>query len=179
MRKRKPTTARRKKANPQHPKTRRVSIKVNPKKRRRNPSVHSGTGLVKDALIAAAGGLSTSFVRSMVPVSIGGNIGNAAITAAVAYGLGEVAGRFISPAVGRLVAIGGASVAAAELLTSYNLTPQALFAPKPQPQPVAAKAGVGDIVALPRGPSDSYYGSSVVLPRRGMNDIVAVRRSRQ
>ncbi len=177
MRKRKPASSptKRRKRNPSTGKTRRVSIKVNGRKRynrKRNPSTLAGMGLISDAFYAAAGGLLTAFVRGIVPISFGGAVGDAAIQAGVAIGLGELTGRFWNRNAGKMVTLGGVTVAATNLLSGYGLTPQALFAPKPvakAAQPGANAAGMGDIGVFPRfGTPDPYYGTAV---RVGMGDI--------
>lgn len=178
MRKRKAATAptKRRKRNPSAGKTRRVSIKVNGRKRaprRRNPSSLAGMGLITDAFYAAAGGLLTNFVRGMVPINFGGQLGEAAIQAGVAIGLGELTGRFWNRNAGKMVTLGGVTVAATNLLSGYGITPQALFSPKPAVKAVPAAAtaqGMGDIGLFPRfGAPDPYYGSGVKL--QGMGDI--------
>jgi hypothetical protein len=178
MRKRKPaTTPKRRKRNPSAAKTRKVSIKVNGRKRytakRRNPSTLAGMGLISDAFYAAAGGLLTAFVRGMVPLSFGGQLGDTAIQAGIAIGLGELTGRFWNRNAGKMVTLGGVTVAATNLLSGYGITPQALFSPKPVVKAVPAGAnaqGMGDIGLFQRfGNPDPYYGSGVKL--QGMGDI--------
>lgn len=142
------------------------------KARRRNPSVFQGMGLIKDAAWAAVGGLGTTFARGFIPISLGGSVGDAAITAGVGYGLGVLAERFVGKEAGKMIAIGGLTVAVTQLLSAYNLTPQALLAPKPAPAPM--KAGTGDIGVFQRGSYDPYYGSAVRLG--GVSDIAAMRR---
>lgn len=179
MRKRKVShTTRRRKANP-HSK-RRVTVRVNgrhhrkhhavARRRRRNPSILAGTGVVKAAITASVGGLTTQFVRNLIPIQFGGAFGDAGITAGVAWLLGLAAGKFLGAETGKWVAVGGVTVAATNLLQSFNLTPQALLSPAPKQ--VGGK-GVGDIVALRGGQSDPYYGRTGGLPA-GMRDIVGV-----
>jgi len=178
MRKRKTTTARRRKANPQRAGAKRVSIKVNGRRgrrtsvrRRRNPSALSGLGVIQDGFFAALGGLGTVWVRSMVPFNFGGAIGDAAITAGVAIGLGELVARFLKkPQMGKMITLGGVTVAVTNALQGFNLTPQALFTPKIVAVPKQAN-GMGDIGLFKRGSYDPYYGSSV-----GMGDIQLQRR---
>jgi hypothetical protein len=183
MRKRKTTRRHNKKANPSK---RRVSIKVNghkrqstARRRRHNPSTLAGLGLVKDGLYAAGGGLLTKWVRGLVPISFGGQLGDAAITFGVAIGLGEIVGRYVNREAGKMVALGGVTIAATQLLDTYGLTPQALLSRATPAAPPAMK-GTSDIVALPRGGYDQYWGStpnlSAAPKRAGVGNIVAVPR---
>lgn len=176
---RKSTAKRHKKANPRRRVTVRVAnrhgghkVRHARRARRRNPSVFQGMGLIKDAAWAAVGGLGTTFARGFIPISIGGAVGDAGITAALGYGLGVLAEKFVGREAGKMIAIGGMTVAVTQLLSAFNLTPQALLAPKPTATPV--KAGTGDIGVFPRGSYDPYYGSSVRLA--GVSDIAAMRR---
>jgi hypothetical protein len=174
MRKRK--TSRRRKSNPTA-RGKKVFIRVNGRRgkrttarRRRNPSALGGLGLLKDGAVVAVGSMATTFARGLIPFSAGGAIGDAFITGLVGVGLGELAARFISQPVGKLVTLGGVAAAANTALTNYNLTPQAIFGPRPAPAPVkAVPAGMRDIVALRAGAYDPYYGTT---PRVGMGDIV-------
>lgn len=173
MRKRRVSTARRhKKHNPR----RRVSIKVNGKRhatrrRRRNPSPFAGTGILKDAFFVGIGAGGAIAVQNMINIQFGGALGNAAILAGIGYGLGLGVEKLAGREAGRMVALGGVSAAVTSLMNSYGLNIQNLISPKPVP---AAKAGVGDIVALPRGAYDPFYGSSPNLS--GMRDIARVAR---
>lgn len=179
MRKRKTTARRARKANPQ----KRVSIKVNGRrgkkrytKRRRNPAPLAGLGIISDGFWAAAGGLTTVFARGFVPFNVGGVIGDAAITAGVAYLLGIVTQKVTGNSnAAKLVTIGGVTVAVTNLLTTYGLTPQRILQPAPQPQAVNGK-GMSDIGLFPRSSTSSYYGIGVRLPNRGMSDIATYRR---
>lgn len=173
MRKRK--TTRRRKSNPTA-RGKRVVVRVNGRRgrraavrRRRNPSFDVGT--LKDGAIVAVGSMATTFVRGMVPFSAGGTLGEVGLTFGVGWLLGEVAKRFINPSVGRLVTLGGVAAAASNALNAYNLTPQAIFAPKPPVK--AVPAGAGDIVLLKGGQYDPYWGRTGGTPT-GMRDIVAV-----
>lgn len=185
MRKRKTTTARRRKANPTRAGAKRVSIKVNGRRgrrvgsvrRRRNPSALSGLGVIQDGFFAALGGLGTVWVRSMVPFQFGGAIGDAAITAGVAIGLGELVARFLKkPQMGKMITLGGVTVAVTNALQGFNLTPQALFSPKVVAVPKQA-GGMGDIGLFKRTSYDGYYGSTVNPGSvAGMGDISLQRR---
>lgn len=185
MRKRKST--RRRKANPAKTGTKRVSIKVNGRRgrrvgavrRRRNPSALSGLGVIQDGFYAALGGLGTVWVRSMVPIAFGGTLGDAAITAGVAIGLGELVGRFWNRNAGKMITLGGVTVAVTNALQGFNLTPQALFAPKVVAVPAQKQAaGMGDIGLFKRTGYDAYYGSTVSPGSmvNGMGDITLRRR---
>jgi len=176
--KKRSTTRRHKKANPQQ--KRRVSIKVNGKKpcarRRRNPSALQGLGIIKDGVFAAFGGLGTTFVRGLIPINFGGAIGEAAIQAGVAIGLGELVARFLNREAGKMVTLGGVTVAATSLLQTYNLTPAALLTPRSAAK-AAVPAGAGDFVALKNTTYDPYYGRTLGGMnglRSGVGDFVSV-----
>lgn len=178
MRKRKATTTRRRKANPYKSGAKRVSIKVNGHKRatfrrRRNPSALRGLGVISDGFYAAVGGLSTLFVRGLVPIQMGGALGDAAITAGVAIGLGELVARFWNANAGKMFTLGGVTIAATNLLQGYGLTPQALLAPKVVAVPPNAVKGngMGDIGLFKQRSYDPYYGSAV-----GLGDIATMQR---
>jgi hypothetical protein len=175
MRKRKSSTRRRK--NPSPAARKRVTIRVNGRRgrrtttrRRRNPGLTGGFSTVTDAIYAAAGGMATTYVRSLIPFTAGGVVGDAAITAGVGFALGELIARFAGkPNIGKMVTLGGVAAAAGNLLNNYGLTPQALLAPKPQPVVVKKPNGMQDIVLLRPGSYDPYYGTT---PRVGLSDIV-------
>lgn len=185
MKKRKSSTRRHHK-NPSPAAHKRVTIRVNGKHthrttahRRRNPSNLLGVGILKDGAFVAVGSALTTFARGFIPISFGGALGDAIITGLVGWGLGEVTSRVAGKEAGKMVTLGGVAAATQSLLTNYNLTPQAIFAPRPVAAP-AGRAGVSDIVALPRGSSDPYWGTSPNLgglrQRAGLNNIVAVPR---
>ena len=170
------------KANPSSSHAKRVTVRVNGKRghrttarrRRSNPSSLVGIGLLKEGTAAAFGSMATTFVRGLIPIQFGGAIGEAAITALVGIGLGELTNMVFKSDknIGKAVAIGGISAASSNLLTNYGLTPQALLAPRPQP--VLVKKGVngfGEIVSLRGGGNDPYWGAT-----RGMGEIVTVHR---
>ena len=90
-------TIRRRKANPSSSRAKRVTVRVNGKRghrttprRRSNPSSLVGVGLLKEGTAAAIGSMATTFVRGLIPIQFGGAIGEAAITALVGIGLGEL-----------------------------------------------------------------------------------------
>lgn len=178
MKKRRKSTARRRKANPSHS-AKRVVVRVNGRRgkrvnarRRRNPSFNFS--ILKDAGVAAIGSGLTTVVRSFVPINVGGALGDAGLTAAVAYGLGVLTDKFISGGHGKMITIGGVAVAVNNLLNNYGLAPQQLLAPRPQPVAVkvATPTGMQDIVALRAGTYDPYYGTTPRFGPVGMGDIV-------
>lgn len=179
MRKRKPAARRARKPNPQ----KRVSIKVNGRRkktftrRKRNPAPLAGLEIFADGTWAAVGGLATVFARSFVPISFGGAFGDAAVTGGLAYLLGILTQKVTgNNNAAKLVTIGGVTVAVTNLLTTFGLTPQRIFAPQPQPQAAVNGKGMSDIGLFPRTGNDPYYGSGVRMPRRGMADIGTFRR---
>ena len=180
MRKRKAASTRRhKKANPRH---RRVTVRVNgrrghnhvARRRRRNPGPFAGIGLLKDAAYAALGGAGTLAVRSMIPISFGGGLGEAAIIGGVAYGLGLVGEKLLSKEAGKMIAIGGFTVAVNSGLNAVGINLQSILSPSPKPAVKAVGSGVGDIGVFPRGTYDPYYGSTPHLS--GVGDIRTMAR---
>jgi len=180
MRKRKAASTRRhKKANPRH---RRVTVRVNgrrghkhvARRRRRNPGPFAGMGLFKDAAYAALGGAGTLAVRSMIPISFGGGLGEAAIIGGVAYGLGLVGEKLLSKEAGKMIAIGGFTIAVNSGLNAVGINLQSILSPSPKPAVKAVGSGVGDIGVFPRGTYDPYYGSTPNLS--GVGDIRTMAR---
>jgi len=181
MRKRKAASTRRhKKANPRH---RRVTVRVNgrrghhkhvARRRRRNPGPFAGMSLFKDAAYAALGGAGTLAVRSMIPISFGGGLGEAAIIGGVAYGLGLVGEKLLSKEAGKMIAIGGFTVAVNSGLNAVGINLQSILSPSPKPAVKAVGSGVGDIGVFPRGTYDPYYGSTPNLS--GVGDIRTMAR---
>ena len=142
------------------------------KRRRRNPSPFAGTGIIADGAWATAGALVTQFVRGMVPINVGGALGDAAITFGVAFILGVAVDKVTkNKNSAKMFTIGGAVAALTQVANSYGLTPAALVgkvAPK-------QATGMGEIVALRGGQTDAMWGRTGGFPAGGMNDIVAVR----
>lgn len=186
MRKRKSSTRRRK--NPSTAARRKVTIRVNGKRgrrttarRRRNPSGLVGVGILKDGAFVAVGSALSTFARPFIPLSFGGALGDALLTGFLGWGFGELTATVLkNPNAGKMITLGGIAAGVNTLMQNYNLTPAAIFAPRPVAVPANAVKGMNDIVALPRGSSDPYWGTSPNLAglrqRTGMNNIVAVPR---
>lgn len=152
--------------------------------RRRRPNPGLGGGVISEALTLAGAGALTQFIVSLIP-PIGGSSAqaDAGRTAGVAYLLGLLAQKIGFGRYARLITLGGMAVAGGKMINSFLLpAATSVFQPKPKATTngnTAAANGVGDIVTLPRGTWDDYYGSTPGFrtpSASGMGDIVTVPR---
>lgn len=179
-------TRRRRKTRRSNPKARRstalvIAKRTNSRRRYRNPNLN--TGLLSDALMLAAGSALTEFAAKSVP-PIGGvtPLADAARTGAVAYLLGMAVSKLAGPKYGRFITLGGMALVGGKLIQSF-LLPAASSVFQPRQAAAPAKQvngnGVSDIVTVPRGSWDSYYGATPYFKTnaaRGMADIVTLQR---
>lgn len=152
--------------------------------RRRNPATG---GLLKQAAGLAAGITAVGFAQGFVP-PIGGMtpIAVAARQAATGFLVGEGMQRFgVLRAYAPDVKLAGFALAAGTLINAYILPTVSGFL-RPASKPVAATGngngngnGMNDIVTLPRGEWDDYYGSTPQFrtnPGNGMGGVVTIPR---
>lgn len=175
------TASRRRRPNPIASKRRTASsrrhvVHARRSRRRANPSM--GGGLIAEGVGLAAGSALTQFTTGMIPQIGGpGALADAARTAGVAYLLGMAAGKLGFGKYSRLITLGGMALAGGKLINSFLLpAATSVFQPK---KPEAKNNGVGDIVTVPRGTFDTYYGSTPYFNTptpSGMGDIVTVPR---
>lgn len=134
--------------------------------RRRNPA----TSLLSKGLVLAGGGAAVQFVQGFIP-PIGGSspLADAGRTAATGYLLGMAmrktgfGARYADD-----VQLAGFTVAGAKVIAAFVLPAiSGFFRPAPQTQPVNA-GGMNDLVTLPAGNYDPYYGST---PRIGASPV--------
>ncbi len=152
-------TRRKRRSNPtMFASTRRRTSRRRSVSRRRNPS----TSLLSKGLVLAGGGAAVQFVQGFIP-PIGGNspLADAGRTAAVGYLLGMAmrktgfGARYADD-----VQLAGFTVAGAKVIAAFVLpTISGFFRPAPQQQP-ASGSGMQDLVTLPAGNYDPYYGST-------------------
>lgn len=187
--KRRKTT--RRKTNPTSYASKRRSIATRSRRRsvsrRRNPSTG---GLFAQAAGLAAGitvvGLAQSFIPPLGGVS---PIATAARQAATGYLLGEGMQRFgVMRAYAPDVKLAGFALGVGTLINAYILpTVSGFLRPAPKAQPAtngngASANGMGDIVTMPRGEWDSYYGSTPMFNTNpgsgmsGLNGVVTIPR---
>lgn len=157
---RKPTTPRKRRTNPTvfSSSRKRVTRRRRSVARRRNPSTG---GLLHDALGLGGGALATNVLVSMLP-PIGGASAFAVAgrQAAVGWGLGELMRRFgIMPGYANLVKLSGATAAVVTIANNYLMPTISGFL-RPAPRQSSDSNGVGDLVTLPAGNYDPYYGST-------------------
>lgn len=154
---RKRTTRRR--SNPTvHASTRRHHVARRRHTRRRNPAVG---GLAGQAIGLAAGitvvGLAQSFIPPLGGVS---PVAVAARQAATGWLIGEGMQRFgVMRAYAADVKIGGFALGIGTLINAWVLPLVTGFL-RPAPAPQPAKPGMADLVTLPAGNYDPYYGST-------------------
>lgn len=113
-------------ANPRHRYAAPRRRKVRRYSRRRNSSTVYGTSILStNGLKMIGGGLlgvaGVKLVGRFIPAQfrIGGGLGDAVITGAIAVGLGSLTSRFASPVVGNAVTFGGLMYAGSLLLNSF------------------------------------------------------------
>lgn len=149
--------------------------------RRRNPSTG---GLLSQAAGLAAGITAVGLLGSFVP-PIGGNspFAVAGRQAGTGWLIGEAMQRFnVMRAYANDMKLAGFALGVGTLINAFILpTVSGFLRPAPKaPQPVAngnATNGMGDIVTLPRGEWDSYYGSTPMFntnPGSGVNGLSGV-----
>jgi len=129
----------------------------------------------------AAGMAALGLLQAFVP-PIGGSsvFVVAARQAALGWGVGYGMKRFgILPGYSDDVKLAGFALGVGTLLNAFVLPTVSGFL-RPSPKPAATNGnGMGDIVTLPRGSYDSYYGSTPIYatnPGSGMGDIVTIPR---
>lgn len=128
--------------------------------RRRNPS---GGGLLMQAAGLAAGITAVGLAQTFVP-PIGGvsPFAVAARQAAAGWLIGEGMQRFgVMRAYANDVKLAGAALGVGTLINAFILpTVSGFLRPAPQQQAPRGNGGVGDLVTLPAGNYDPYYGST-------------------
>lgn len=139
-------------------------------RRRHNPSLSGG--ILQRGIVVAAGGMLTQAIVGFIP-QIGGasplaDIGRTLAAAWLAgAGVDKLGGRY-GARYAQDITLGGIAVVGAKMIgwaRSYVM---------PKLQAVAGK-GVSDVITLPRGSYDSYFGSTPT-GMRGLDDVVAVPR---
>ena len=146
--------------------------------RRRNPSTG---GLLSQAAGLAAGITAVGLIGSFIP-PIGGvsPFAVAGRQAATGYLLGEGMQRFgVMRQYASDVKLAGFALGVGTLINAFILpTVSGFLRPAPKAQPATNGAnGMGDIVTLPRGSWDDYYGSTPMFntnPGNGMNGLNGV-----
>lgn len=145
--------------------------------RRRNPSGTIGKALPLAVAIAGVG-----IIGGFVP-PIGGS--SPIFVAARQAGLGYLLGigmqkTGILRAHAEDVKLAGVALGIGTLINAYVLPMVGGFLrPAPAGKPGAGGQGMNDIVTLPRGSYDSYYGATPIFATgapRGMNDVVTLPR---
>jgi len=148
--------------------------------RRSNPSTG---GLLTQAAGLAAGITAVGLLGSFIP-PIGGAspFAVAGRQAATGWLVGEGMQRFgVMRAYANDVKLAGFALGVGTLITAYILpTVSGVLRPAPKAQPVASDSnGMGDIVTMPRGSWDPYYGSTPAFntnPGSGLNGVVTIPR---
>lgn len=158
--------------------------------RRRNPSTrrrrryarNPASGVIGKAVGIAGGMAALGLLSSFVP-PIGGSsvFVVAARQAALGWGVGYGMKRFgILPAYADDVKLAGIALAAGTLINAYVMPTLSGFLRPAQTKQVAmGNKGMQDIVTLPRGSYDPYYGGTPMFATnsaRGMNDIITIPR---
>lgn len=154
----------------------------NPARRRRVSRRNPVTGTIARAIPLAASIAGLGLLQGFIP-PIGGSspIISAVRQAATGYLAGTAMSRFgIMSKYAEDVKLAGVALGVGTLINAYVLPTVSGFlrpaAPAARP---AARAGMGDIITMPRGSYDSYYGSTPSFntnPGSGMNDIVTLPR---
>lgn len=180
--KRRKTT--RRKTNPTSYASKRRSIAT--RSRRRNPSTGS---LVSNAIGLAAGITAVGLAQTFVP-PIGGvsPFATAGRQAATGYLLGLGMEKLnVMRAYANDVKLAGFALGVGTLINAFILpTISGFLRPAPKAQPATngngAANGMGDIVTMPRGEWDSYYGSTPMFNTNpgsgmsGLNGVVTIPR---
>lgn len=173
---RNPITTRSRRRSTTYASSRRRSVS-----RRRNPAA---TGLLKNA-IGIAGGMAGVGLLGMFVPPIGGNspFAVAGRQAATGYLAGEAMQRLgILRAYANDVKLAGFALGVGTLINAFVMPTVSGFL---RPAPKADKSnsnGMGDIVTLPRGSWDDYYGSTpnfrtnAASGRTGMNGVITMPR---
>jgi len=148
--------------------------------RRPNPSTG---GLLTQAAGLAAGITAVGLLGSFIP-PIGGAspFAVAGRQAATGWLVGEGMQRFgVMRAYANDVKLAGFALGVGTLINAFILpTVSGVLRPAPKAQPVASESnGMGDIVTMPRGSWDPYYGSTPAFstnPGSGLNGVVTIPR---
>ena len=180
-RRRKTTTPRVHASNPTRRRRRTTSVaRRRSIARRPNPSTG---GLLTQAAGLAAGITAVGLLGSFIP-PIGGAspFAVAGRQAATGWLVGEGMQRFgVMRAYANDVKLAGFALGVGTLINAFILpTVSGVLRPAPKAQPVASDSnGMGDIVTMPRGSWDPYYGSTPAFstnPGSGLNGVVTIPR---
>ncbi len=157
---------------------RKVTRRVNPSRRKRYVRNPLG-GLLSKAVGLAGGIAAVGVLQQFVPPIGGASVfAVAGRQAAIGWGAGELMKRFgIFRNYADEVKLAGVALGVGTLINAFLLPTISGFLRPAAPAP--KKAGMNDIVTLPRGSYDSYYGSTPQFntnPGSGMNDIVTLPR---
>jgi hypothetical protein len=147
--------------------------------RRRNPSVFSGiSGDLTAGIVAAGGAMATQTVQQMMGqfISTGTSMWvDIGVTVGAAVAVGFLADKLGFQKYSKLLVIGGMSLAGGKLIAWAFAQARGLTGGSTGVSGLGARRrrrGMSDVVALPGGTWDSYYGSTPAGTIPGVSDVV-------